>query len=440
MTKTFRIGGVHPAPNKTASREIELLPLPIIAYVPLLQHKGAPAQAVVSRGEHVDRGQIIAKNASFVSAGIHSPITGTVKAIEAVVMPDGRPSTAIVIESTEQEHLADSTSRSEYWQAISNKTETCASAGAEDIRKSIIEAGIVGLGGATFPSHVKLTIKEGERPEVLIINGCECEPYLMADDVLMTNYPSQVIAGAELMLKAGGIARAVIAIEDNKPEAIAAIRANLGSNTNVSLQVVKTKYPQGGEKQLIEAVTGRRIPSGELPLAVGATVNNVATAFAIWQAVACGQPLIERLITVSGNIPETERRNYIAAIGTRLSAIPATLPARSRVVIGGPMMGRSAVTLEAPIVKGMSGMVVLEDKAKRPAMACVRCGACIEACPMGLEPYLISTYGRLRMWDEARAAGVADCIECGSCSWSCPSSRPILEYISIAKKRIKKLS
>ena len=242
-------------------------------------------------------------------------------------MLDGRPSTAIVIESTEQEHLADSTSRSEYWQALSNKTENCASAGAEDIRKSIIEAGIVGLGGATFPSHVKLTIKEGERPEVLIINGCECEPYLMADDVLMTNYPSQVIAGAELMLKAGGIARAVIAIEDNKPEAIAAIRANLGSNTNVSLQVVKTKYPQGGEKQLIEAVTGRRIPSGELPLAVGATVNNVATAFAIWQAVACGQPLIERLITVSGNIPETERRNYIAAIGTRLSAIPATLPA-----------------------------------------------------------------------------------------------------------------
>ena len=259
----------------------------------------------------------------------------------------------------------------------------------------------------------------------------------MADDVLMTNYPSQVIAGAELMLKAGGIARAVIAIEDNKPEAIAAIRANLGSNTNVSLQVVKTKYPQGGEKQLIEAVTGRRIPSGELPLAVGATVNNVATAFAIWQAVACGQPLIERLITVSGNIPETERRNYIAAIGTRLSAIPATLPARSRVVIGGPMMGRSAVTLEAPIVKGMSGMVVLKDKAKRPAMACVRCGACIEACPMGLEPYLISTYGRLRMWDEARAAGVADCIECGSCSWSCPSSRPILEYISIAKTNQK---
>ncbi len=441
MIKTFSKGGIHPAPNKYADRKIKLLPLPTTAYLPLSQHIGAPAEPVVERGEHVGRGQLIAVNTTYISAGLHAPISGTVKGIEPVALANGKPGMAIIISATDEEHRADTAAREAYWRAIEpghTDRQLSESLSADVIRKAILDAGIVGLGGATFPAHVKLSTKESDKPELLIINGCECEPYLMCDDALMSHYPARIVEGVELMMKAAGVGRAVIAVEDNKPGAIAALKSHIDPAHDISIQVVKTKYPQGGEKQLVEAITGRRIPSGKLPLSVGAIVNNVATAFAIWQCIASGQPLIERVVTVTGDITESERRNYIVAIGTPLSALPFTPPQRANIIVGGPMMGHSAVCLEAPITKGTSGLTILDAAPRRQPMACVRCGACVEACPMGLEPYLLSTYGRLHMWDEARSAGVADCMECGSCSWSCPSSRPLLEYIKIAKQRSRK--
>lgn len=440
MKKTFKIGGIHPAAHKTASRRIELLRLPMQAYIPLSQHIGVPSKAVVAKGDRVVRGQIIADSAGLVSAGLHAPISGTIAGVENVILPWGKPTASLVIKATPEEHEADMATRAAYWLDIIPGVcdrSLAESLSAEEIKSRILQAGIVGLGGATFPSHIKLTVKPEQKPEILIVNGCECEPYLMCDDALMCNYPGRIAEGVELMMKAAGISRAVIAIEDNKREAAAAIGEAIAGCQGISLSIVETKYPQGGEKQLVEAVTGRRISSGQLPLSVGAVVNNVATAFAVWQAVATNQPLIERVVTVSGDIPENERKNYMVALGTPLLELPFTLPYDAVFVVGGPMMGKSAVRFDAPVTKGTSGITILRRAERRPEQACIRCGACVDACPMGLEPYLLSTYGRLRLWDEAREADVVDCLECGACSYSCPADRNLLDFIRIAKQRAK---
>lgn len=441
MKNTFRKGGIHPAAHKETDTHIEFLPLPMTAYIPLSQHIGAPAKPLVEKGMKVVRGQQIAENASFVSAGLNAPISGTVAGIEPTIMPNGKTGLTIILKASEEEHLRDSESRQSYWNdIIPGVTDRTLSErlDASVIRDKIKGAGIVGLGGAAFPSHVKLSLKETDKPELLIINGCECEPYLMCDDALMRTYPARIVEGVELMMKAGGIPKAVIAMEDNKPEAAAAIRNAIESHHDISVRVLKTKYPQGGEKQLIEAVTGRRLQSGALPISVGCVVNNVATAFAVWQAVATDQPLIERVISICGDIAPEQRKNYMVAIGTPLAELPFTLPDEPKVIVGDPMMGRTAVNLDAPVTKGTSGLTVLAGVRRRPVEACIRCGACVDACPMGLEPYLLSTYGRLRLWDEARQADVADCLECGACSYSCPSARPLLDYIRIAKQRSRK--
>lgn len=439
MKHTFRIGGIHPPQNKTASPEIGVQPLPMVACVPLSQHIGAPARPIVGRGDKVSRGMLIAESGGFVSAPVHAPISGTVSAVEAVVMPDGRSAQAIVIKADEAEHMADTEARLAYLQKLDEEPDLTilSQFKPEELREIVASAGIVGLGGATFPSQVKLTTKDS-KADILIINGCECEPYLMCDDALMRRWPAQAIAGVAALMKAAGVGKAVVAIEDNKPEAIEAMSRAAASVEGIEVMAVKTKYPQGGEKQLIEAVTGRRVGSGALPISVGAIVQNVATAFAVWQAVAFGEPLIERLLTVTGDIPAEERRNYLAAIGTPLSELPFTLPEHARAILGGPMMGRTAVRLDAPVTKGTSGLLLLKDTKAPEALPCVRCAACVDVCPMGLEPYLLSAYGRLRRWDDARLAQVADCIECASCSYICPSHRPLLEYIRIAKKRSRK--
>ncbi len=437
MKKTFRKGGIHPAANKTAATGIEVLPLPMTAYVPLSQHIGAPARPVVSKGEHVSRGSLIAEPASFISAAVHAPISGTVAAIEQAVSASGKPMQMIIIKASEADHAADTEARLplEVEGASLNRGLDLS---PEELRRRISAAGIVGLGGATFPTHVKLSVRPEQTVEVLIINGCECEPYLMCDDALMCACPDGIVAGARLMMKASGARRAVIALEDNKAQAAEALRAALSDVDDISLEILQTKYPQGGEKQLVEAVTGRRIASGALPLSVGAIVANVATAFAVFRAVALGEALTERVVTVTGDIPAEQRKNYLVAIGTPLAELPFTMPQECRAIVGGPMMGRTAVRLDAPVTKGTSGLTLLEGRMRRQALACIRCGACVEACPMGLEPYLLSDYGRLRMFDEAREVDVADCLECGACSWSCPSYRPLLDYIRVAKQRSRK--
>lgn len=410
--------------------------LPMTAFLPLSQHIGALSKPVVTRGQHVSRGQLIAETNSYVSARLHASISGTVAAVDNIVMPDGRQAPAIVIKASDEDHAADSAARRDYWNGIGKNAVIPVDATSESVRSAVVAAGIVGLGGATFPAHVKLSPTR-DAAEILIINGCECEPYLTCDDALMQTWPAQLVAGVELMMIATGVKKAVIAVEDNKPDAIASLNAAVTGKNGITVQPVRTKYPQGGEKQLIEAVTGRRVPSGGLPLAVGAVVNNVATAFAVWQAVAKDMPLIERVVTVTGDIPADERRNYLVAIGTPLDELSFTMPDDCRAILGGPMMGRTAVCLDAPVGKGTSGLLLLADRMRRPAQACIRCARCVDACPMGLEPYLLSVYGRTRRWADARAAAVADCIECGSCSYICPSSRPLLDYIRIAKQRSK---
>ncbi len=435
--KTFKLGGIHPPESKlTAGMPIVALELPRRVEILLSQHIGAPALACVAVGDKVVRGQMIASPAGFISAPVHASISGTVKAITTVNLPSGYTAPAIVIEADDEQHRADEIARKAQIEADAKPADRSISEdfSRDTIRRLVSEAGIVGLGGATFPATVKLSTKEGAEPELLLINACECEPYLTCDDALMRAYASNIMEGIELMMKASGVRRAVIGIERNKPEAIAALRNVLDPTWPIEICPLKTKYPQGGEKQLVEAVIGRRIPSGALPASVGVIVNNVATAFAVYAAVCRGRALTDRVITVTGDVPN--RGNYLVAVGTSIKEILGEIPDDCKVILGGPMMGRTAATIDTPVTKGTSGLLVLSTPYRREEQACIRCAGCVQACPMGLEPYLLSTYGRLRMWDEARQALVADCIECGSCSYTCPSSKPLLDYIRIAKSTV----
>ena len=441
MKKTFSKGGVHPPENKhCGDLGIVTLPLPMRAEVLLSQHIGKPADPVVEKGEKVTRGQLIAKSSGFVSASIHAPISGTVKAIDTVGNIAGYREKAIIIEASEDEHNADEAARAVVNEECHDIRSLSENITPEEIRNIIAESGIVGLGGATFPAHVKLGVKPGTKVDYLIINGCECEPYLTCDEALMRSHPGKIIEGVELMLLASGAAKALVVVEDNKPHAIEALKGALDSSWPVEVVTVKTKYPQGGEKQLVEAVTGRRIGSGQLPLSQGVIVNNVATAYAIYNAVVHHQPLIERILTVDGTAEcaVSRRGNYRVAVGTPLSALGVEVPddEEIKVLSGGPMMGRPVVNLDAPVTKGTSGLLFLDGAIRPNPQACIRCGACIEACPMGLEPYLLSTYGRLRMWSDAEDHAVVDCIECGCCSYSCPSRRPLLDFIRQAKQTV----
>lgn len=441
--KTFSIGGIHPPTHKDADPTLHLLPLPTTVVLPLHQHIGSDARPIVAKGDHVVRGQVVAEHPRLISADVHSPLTGTVTAITTATMADGRPATAITVSSSPQEHEQDTQARQDYWQRIlsANPDYTIIENTPRDaIIEKVTRAGIVGLGGATFPSHVKLD--PGTRhPDTLIINGCECEPYLMCDDALMRACAHRIVAGAAIMAKAAGTRRVVLATEENKPQAAEALGRAIADSglRGVSVCVLRTRYPQGGEKQLVQAVTGRHIPSRKIPADVGVVVHNVATAFAIWQAVECGEPLMERVVTVTGDVSAAERRNYITAIGTPLSSLPMTLPAAPRIILGGPMMGRTAVCTDAPVCKGTSGITVLAGAHRQAPEPCLRCGRCVDVCPMGLEPYLIATYGRLHRWDDAAAALAQECIECGSCTYTCPSHRPILDFIRLAKKRLSSM-
>ncbi len=429
---TFKIGGVHPAENKIAAgQHIVNVPLPAEVVLPVAQHIGAPAKPIVAKGDKVKRGDCVAEAGGFVSAPVHTPISGTVTKIDVCRNPQGLPVQAIYIKGDEAEHEADSQAR-ENAKLVRSDIEIAALDG-KAIIDIIKNAGIVGLGGATFPTHVKLSPPPGSKAEVVIINAVECEPCLSCDDMLMREQPREIVKGVELLMRAAGVTRGIIAIENNKPEAIKIITEAAASIPGLEVMPMKVKYPQGGEKQLIQAVIGKEVPSGGLPIATGAIVQNVATAYAVYRAVVYGEPLMERVLTLhDGKVG----KNLRVPFGTILATLVDN-DDYEKIILGGPMMGRTASTLQTPMIKGNSGILLDKRYAhRRESEPCIRCGACVQACPMGLEPFLLSTLSRLKDWDEAEAQKIANCIECGSCSYTCPASRPLVDYIRLGKSTV----
>ncbi len=434
--RSFPIGGVHPSDNKKWSRgsAIETMDLPDVVNIPLSQHIGAPAVAKVAKGDKVLVGQLIAEAGGFMSANIHAPISGTVTAVDAQPNGQGLRQPMITIKREGDEWMPE-IDRSE------TLVEKCDLSPKEIIEK-IKAAGIVGMGGATFPTHVKLSIPEGKHAEALIINGVECEPFLTSDYRTMLERGERLIAGTRILMKAVGVEKAFIGVENNKPDAIAHLRSLVGSDSGISVVALKTRYPQGGEKQLIAAVTGRQVPPPPaLPIDVGAVVCNASTAVAVYEAVQKNKPLIERVVTVTGKSLK-EPKNLLTRMGTPVESLIAKcggLPEGDvRVLNGGPMMGRALVNLAMPVMKGCSGIVVMSGKEvlRGEESACIKCAKCVSACPMGLEPYLISKLSRKKAWDDVERNDITSCIECGCCQFTCPANIPLLDHVRLGKQTV----
>lgn len=434
--KTFPKGGVHPSENKLSSAaKSQTMALPKIVTIPLSQHIGAPATAKVAKGDQVLTGQLIAEATGFMSANIHSPITGVVSAVDMAVNAQGLRQMMITIKADEQEQWAEGVDTS------STLVKEC-SLDSKAIIDKIKAAGVVGMGGATFPTHVKLSIPEGKKAEFLIINGVECEPYLTSDHRTMLERGEEMIVGVEILMKAIGVDQAFIGIENNKPDAIENLKRLSKDFSGVEIVPLKVQYPQGGEKQLIAAVSGRQVPPPPaLPIDVGAVVSNVSSAVAVYEAVQKSKPLIERVVTITGKSLSTPK-NMVVRVGTPISALvelAGGLPEDTgKVINGGPMMGRAMVNLDSPVTKGCSGITILsQSESVRPAESlCIKCGKCITACPMALEPFLLSKVSKRSMWDEAEGGNITDCIECGSCQFTCPANIPLLDYIRLGKQRV----
>ena len=435
--KTFPIGGVHPSDNKkwSCTKAIERLALPDVVNIPLGQHIGAPATAKVAKGDKVLTGQLIAEATGFMSANIHSPISGTVTAVDMQPNGQGLRQMMITIKREGDEWMPEIDCSAEV------KRE-CNLDSAAIIAK-IKDAGIVGMGGATFPTHVKLSIPNGCKAEFLIINGVECEPYLTSDHRTMLERGEELLVGVEILKKALNVEKAIIGVENNKPDAIANLK-NIITKGKFAVEVepLKVQYPQGGEKQLIAAITGREVPPPPgLPIHVGAVVCNASTALAVYEAVQKNKPLIERVVTVTGKAVK-EPRNLLTRMGTPISTLielAGGLPEGDvKVVNGGPMMGRAMVNIDSPVTKGCSGITVFsgEDARRVPTSECIKCAKCVEACPMGLEPYLLQRLASKQMWEEMEQERIPDCIECGCCQYTCPAGIALLDYVRLGKQTV----
>ncbi len=435
--KTFKLGGVHPAENKLAEAAvIETLPIPDTAYVPLGQNLGAPSVPVVKRGDIVKTGQLLAKGESFISANVHSPVSGKVMKIDALLDSSGYKRQTIVIKTDGDEWMPEIDRSGDIKKEIT--------ATKDEIVARMKDFGIVGLGGATFPSHVKLMLPPGKKAEYLIINGVECEPYLTSDHRLMLEKGEEMLIGISILMRGLDVKKALIGIENNKPDAIAHLQKLAKNFSGIEVHPLKVKYPQGGEKQLIKALVNREVPSGKLPLEVGCVVNNVGTAYAVYEAVQKNKPLIERVVTVTGKAL-SKPSNFMVRIGTpvqQLIEAAGGLPEDTgKIINGGPMMGKAVLSPDVPVVKGTSGILLMKEKESKraPMMNCIRCAKCTQVCPMGLEPYLLGIYGEKQKYEELEKEQVMDCIECGSCQFTCPSGRPLLDYIRLGKQEVGKI-
>ena len=437
MLKTFAKGGVHPPENKlSAKQKIKDLPLPKSVTIPIGMHLGVPAKPIVSKGDDVKVGQLLAKGEGFVSANIHSPFSGKVLKIDKALDTSGYKRDAIFLNVEGDE-----------WLEEIDRTDTLVSEcrlGPQEIIHRINDAGIVGLGGATFPSHVKLTVPRGRKAEYLIINGVECEPYLTSDHALMLEKSEELMTGVNIMMRALKVNSAYIGIENNKPDAISRLGELTVKYPDIKVVPLKVKYPQGGEKQLVKAIINREVPSGGLPIDMGAVVFNVGTAFATYEAVQKNKPLIERVVTVTGKSLKTPA-NFRVRIGTPVSALIEAvggLPEDTgKIINGGPMMGKALYDTNVPIVKGSSGILLMpvSESGRKPVEPCIRCSKCVSACPMGLEPYLLMVMAQKGLHERLEIDKVMDCIECGSCSYICPSGRPLLDYIRLGKAEVGKI-
>lgn len=431
--KTFSIGGVHPHGNKfSAGKPIVTAEVPAKAYILLGQHIGAPAKPIVAKGDEVKVGQKIAEAGGFVSAAIHSSVSGKVSKIDNVIDASGYPRPAIVIDVKGDE-----------WLESIDRTDTIVrecSLTPEEIVKKVSEMGIVGMGGAQFPTQVKLAPPPTAKPECVVINGAECEPYLTSDHALMLEHPEEVIIGVTILMKAMKVNKAFIGIENNKKDAIDKMQQVAKNYPGVEIVPLKMKYPQGGEKQLIQAILDRYVGSGALPITTGALVQNVGTSYAVYQAVQKNKPLVERVVTVTGK-SLANPSNMLVRIGTPIQqlidACGGVPEDTGKIISGGPMMGKAIANTEVPTTKGTSGITIMSRKDARrgEVQPCIRCAKCVSACPMGLEPYLLATLGEHGEFERLIDEGIMDCLSCGACQFTCPANRPLLDYVSLGKAK-----
>ena len=429
--KTFSMGGVHPEENKiTAEVATVVAPLPQQAIFPLSQHIGAPAKPVVNRGDKVKVGTLIAEANGFVSAPIYSSVSGTVLKVDTAIDATGYRKPAIYI-NVEGDEWEESIDRSETLETLDKHPELT----PEEIVNRIKVAGVTGMGGAGFPTFIKLCPPPTAKAECVILNGVECEPYITSDYRLMMEHADEILVGLALLMKGAKVERGYIGIEDNKPEAIKLFEQKTANDPRIEIVALAKKYPQGGEKQLVDAVINRQVPAPPaIPVNVGAIVQNVGTAYAVYQAVMKNKPLFERYTTVTGKQLKNPG-NFLVRMGTpmrELIDLCGGMPeGDNKVLAGGPMMGKSVVSTDVTVCKGTNSITILTDADahRKAAQPCIRCGKCVSACPMGLEPYLLATLSSFKEWERLEAEQVTSCISCGSCQFTCPSHRPILDNI-----------
>lgn len=436
--KTFSIGGIHPEENKLSHEVATVVaPLPKQATFPLSQHIGAPAKAVVKKGDKVKVGTMIAEAGGFVSAPIYSSVSGTVFKVDSAIDATGyrKPCIIINVEGDEWEETIDRSDKLETLDAHPELTP-------EEIVERIKAAGVTGMGGAGFPTFIKLCPPPTAKAECVIINAVECEPYITSDYRLMMEHADEILVGVEILMKGAKVTKAYIGIETNKPAAIDLLTQKTANNPNIEVVPLKQRYPQGGEKQLVDAVIGRQVPAPPaIPVNVGAIVQNVGTAFAVYQAVMKRKPLFERYTTVTGK-QIAKPGNFLVRMGTpfkEMIDLCGGMPeGDNKVLAGGPMMGKAVTSLDVTVCKGTNSITVLsgDDACRKEPDPCIRCAKCVGVCPMGLEPFLLATASAKKMWDKAEAEMITSCIECGSCQFTCPSHRPILDNIRQGKATV----
>lgn len=433
MAHSFR-GGIHPDPHKetTAGRAIEALPAPPTVQIPMSMHIGVPAEPLVKAGEHVKMGQKIGDTDAFVSVPVHATVSGTVKSVGMALHPNGARVMSVIIENDGQDEL-EPLARAMEWQMMTQ----------DEMIALIREAGIVGHGGAAFPTHVKIRSALG-KVDTMIINAAECEPYITSDHRVMLEYADDVVAGIRILLRIFSRIRCIIAVENNKPDAVESLRRAIGADNRIKIDLLKTKYPQGGEKQLIRAVTGREVPPGKLPADAGCVVFNVDTVAAINRAFTQGLPDIQRVVTVSGSAITTPK-NLLVRVGTPLSALVAACGGYreepQKMVMGGPMMGVAQFSDEVPVIRGTNAFLAFSENEDRRVddPVCIRCGRCVQVCPMRLLPTYLYLYASHDMWDECERMHVADCMECGACTFECPGSLHLTQMFRVAKAKAMEL-